>query len=65
MQGIRFMPLALALGALLAPAHAQQAGDATLKDVVVTATRTEADAAQVPATVTAITRKAVTPCRHK
>ena len=59
MQGVRFTPLALALAALVPQAHAQQAGDAMLKDVVVTATRTEADASKLPATVTTITRKAI------
>ncbi|MGQ0545133.1 MAG: TonB-dependent hemoglobin/transferrin/lactoferrin family receptor [Betaproteobacteria bacterium] len=46
---------ALLLAALASPAQAQQ--DATLGDVVVTATRTEAQAQKVPATITRTTRE--------
>jgi hemoglobin/transferrin/lactoferrin receptor protein len=51
----------MALAALSLPAHAQQPprGETALKDVVVTATRKEAEAATVPATVTSITREQI------
>ena len=60
--GLRALPacIALAFAAPMLTAHAQQAArDTTLKEVVVTATRTEAEADKVPATVTSITREAI------
>jgi hemoglobin/transferrin/lactoferrin receptor protein len=60
MARFRIAPLALALAALTPAAQAQapeKAADTALKDVVVTATRTEADAHTVPATITSVTRE--------
>lgn len=55
-------PLAVVLAALTLPARAQQPAqpqDATLKDIVVTATRSESEAQKIPATISRITRDAI------
>jgi hemoglobin/transferrin/lactoferrin receptor protein len=58
MEGFRMRPLAALIAALAGGAAFGAFGqtEPTLKEVVVTATRIEADAAKVPATITRITR---------
>src|SRR3990167_1374624 len=55
MEGYRVRPLAALIAAITGSAALAQT-EPTLKEVVVTATRIEADAAKVPATITRVTR---------
>ena len=55
MEGFRMRPLAALIAAIAGSAALAQT-ESTLKEVVVTATRIEADAAKVPATITRVTR---------